>query len=116
MSMESLPLLQQAPPPEQEPPVKQSTDPAPDSKNAPADTSKQDLDTAPPGPVGSAGAHADHLHAATATADTLGMSVTQENIGLTAATREISFLPVLALLCAWQTYISCVMQSNMACS
>ena len=75
MSMESLPLLQQAPAPEQQLAVQQSTDPTPDSKDAPTEASKQDLDNTPPGPVGSAGAHADAPHAATATADTCGTSL-----------------------------------------
>lgn len=73
--MESLPLLQQAPPPEQQPAMQQSTDPTPDSKDAPPEASKQDLDNTPSGPVGSAGAHANAPHAATATADTLGTAL-----------------------------------------
>lgn len=94
MSMESLPLLQQAPPPEQQPAVKQSTDPTPDSKDATTEASKQDLGIAPPGTVGSAGAHGDNPHAATATADTIGTSL-KRKVGSLQQPGEIAPYPCL---------------------
>lgn len=95
--MESLPLLQQAPPPEQQPAV--STDVTPDSKDSPTEASKQDLEVAPPGTVGSAGAQTDDLHAATATADTLGMLL-KRTLGSLQPPGNTSLLPMSAVLCA----------------
>ena len=69
--MESLPLLHQAPSPEQQPASQQSKDLAPGLQT---ELSKPDLSKASTGAVDSAGGHADNLHAAEAKADTLGMS------------------------------------------
>ena len=76
MSTESLPLLHQAPSPEQQLALQHSKCLAPDSEDS-AELSKSDLGKTSGGTADSAGRHADNLHAADAKADTLGMS--QEN-------------------------------------
>ena len=77
MSTESLPLLHQAPSPEQQLALQHSKCLAPDSEDSPTEPSNSDLGKASCGTADSAGRHADNLHAADAKADTLGIS--QEN-------------------------------------
>lgn len=98
MSVEMLPLLHQAPSPEQQPALQQSKGLAPDSEGSPAEPSKLDLSKASPDTVDSVGGHAGNLHAAGAKAGTLGMS--QENSWLTAAPRKSTVLLSSASLCA----------------
>ena len=105
MSMESLPLLHQAPSPEQQPVLQQNKDLSPGSQ---AELSKPDLNKTSPCTVDRAGPHADNLHAANAKADTLGMRTEG-----TPAIRNSSF----TICIAWcLTSLSGVMQSSRGCS